>query len=181
MDILDAQREVRTHFVGGFFSQLVSGTLWLVSAGLATWGTARQAILTLVLGGFFIFPMTELLIRLSGNRGSLRPDNGLRHLGMQVAFVLPLSMPLLAPVSQYRLTLFYPAMMVLVGAHYVPFVFLDGMRMFALLAGLLVAGGMAIAMYRPDSFAVGGWYTGIVLLGFAMVGRAIARREPLRH
>jgi hypothetical protein len=31
----------------------------------------------------------------------------------QVAFVLPLSMPLLVPVARYRLTWFFPAMMVL--------------------------------------------------------------------
>jgi hypothetical protein len=43
---------------------------------------------------------------------------------MQAAFVLPLSMPLLLPVGLYRLNWFYPALMILVGAHYLPFVFL---------------------------------------------------------
>jgi len=52
---------------------------------------------------------------------------------MQIAFVLPLSMPLLLPVSLYRLNWFFPAMMILLGAHYLPFVFLYGMRMFAVL------------------------------------------------
>jgi hypothetical protein len=53
---------------------------------------------------------------------------------MQVAFVLPASMPLLVPVGLYRLNWFYPAMTILLGAHYLPFVFLYGMRMFAALA-----------------------------------------------
>ena len=57
---------------------------------------------------------------------------------MQVAFVLPLSMPLLLPVARYSLNLFYPALMVLLGAHYLPFVFLYGMRMFAVLTAALV-------------------------------------------
>jgi hypothetical protein len=49
---------------------------------------------------------------------------------MQAAFVLPLSMPLLLPVGLYRLHWFFPALMVLVGAHYLPFATLYGMRMF---------------------------------------------------
>jgi hypothetical protein len=94
-----------------------------------------------------------------------------------VAFVLPLSMPLLLPVGLYRLNWFYPAMMILLGAHYLPFVFLYGMRMFAALAALLVGGGWVIAMYGSGSFSVGAWYTGVTLLVFAGIGRAIVMRQ----
>jgi hypothetical protein len=177
MDIRDAQREMRTRFVGGFYGQVVSGVLWIASASLATWSSPRAAITTLVVGGFFIFPITELLIRFVGAKGPLSADNSLRYLGMQVAFVLPLSMPLLFPVGLYRLNWFYPAMMVLLGAHYLPFVFLYGMRMFAALAGLVAGGGWVMAMYWASSFSVGAWYTGAVLLMFAGVGAAIVRHE----
>lgn len=177
MNIADAQREVRTRFVGGFYGQLVSGAVWLASASLATWSTPRAAIITLVAGGFFIFAVVELLIRLTGERARLSGDNSLRELGMQVAFVLPLSMPLLLPVSLYRLNWFYPAMMVLLGAHYVPFVFLYGMRIFGVLAALLIGGGIVIALYWSGSFSAGAWYTTAVLLVFAGVGKAIVERE----
>ncbi len=177
MKIADAQKETRTRFVGGFYGQLVSGVLWLVSASLALWSTPRAAIVTLVVGGVFIFPLTELLVRLGGERAVLSPTNSLRHLGMQVAFVLPLSMPLLLPVSLYRLNWFYPALMILLGAHYLPFVTLYGMRMFAALAALLVGGGVVIAMYWSGSFSVGAWFTGATLLVFAGVGKVVAEHE----
>ena len=96
---------------------------------------------------------------------------------MQVAFVLPFSMPLLLPVGLYRLNWFYPAMMILLGAHYLPFTFLYGMRMFAILAALLVGGGVLIALYLSNSFSIGAWYTGAMLLVFAGIGRAIAQHE----
>jgi hypothetical protein len=176
MHIADAQRENRVRFGGGFYGQAVSAALWLASAGLATWSTPKAAIIFLVLGGFFIFPITELLIRISGAR-SLSRENALYQLGMQVAFVLPLSMPLLVPVAQFRLNLFYPALMILLGAHYVPFVFLYGMRMFAALAAALVAGGVVITMYLSRSFSIGAWYTGVTLLLFAVAGRMIVSRE----
>lgn len=178
MTINEAQSEIRTRFVGGFYGQLVSGALWLTSAGLAVSSGPRPSIITLLVGGFFIFPATELLIRVAGERVPISPGNALRSLGMQIAFVLPLSMPLLLPVGLYRLNWFYPAMMILLGAHYLPFVFLYGMRMFAVLAFLLVGGGMLIAMYFSASFSIGAWYTGTILLIFAELGRRIALRKP---
>ena len=177
MRIEDAQWEMRTRYVGGFYGQLVSGLLWLVSASLAQWSGPRSAITTLVLGGFFIFPVTELLLQVAGARTSLSATNSLRYLGMQVAFVLPFSMPLLVPIGMYRLTWFYPGMMVLLGAHYLPFAFLYGMRMFLVLAALLTGGGLMIAMYWSSSFSIGAWYTGLTLLTFAAVGRAVAEHE----
>ena len=177
MDIGAAQREVRTRYSGGFYGQLVSGVFWLASASLATWSTPRAAITMLVLSGFLIFPVTALLIRVAGGTNRLSAENSLHYLGMQVAFVLPCSMPLLLPIGQYRLNWFYPALMVLLGAHYIPFVFLYGMRMFAALAALLVGGGVAIAMYWSTSFSVGAWYAGVVLLVFAGLGRMTTRRE----
>lgn len=181
MRIVDAQWEMRTRYVGGFYGQLVAGALWLLSAALATWMSSRAAISTVVIGGFFIFPLTELLRRLSQHNASMSADNSLRELGTQVAFVLPLSMPLLIPVSLYRLNWFYPGLTILLGAHYLPFVFLYGMRMFWALGSVLVGTGLLIAMYWSGSFSIDAWFTGIVLLIFAGIGWAIARREYRGH
>lgn len=68
-------------------------------------------------------------------------------------------------------------MTVLLGAHYLPFAFLYGIRMFAALAALLVGGGLVIAMYWSRSFRAGAWYTGATLLVFSGLGRAIAQHE----
>jgi len=68
-------------------------------------------------------------------------------------------------------------MMILLGAHYLPFVFLYGMRMFAVLAAFLIGGGTLIAMYFSASFSTGAWYTGIILVVFAVLGRMIVHDE----
>ncbi len=177
MQIEEAQLENRTRYVGGFYGQLVSGLLWLISAALAEWSSPRAAITTLVVGGFFIFPMTELLVRVVGARASFSPTNSLWRLGMQVAFVLPPCMLLLYPVGMYRLNWFYPGLMILLGAHYLPFSFLYGMRMFWGLAAVLIGGGYMIAMYLSESFSIGAWYGGFALLVFAGLGWMIAERE----
>jgi hypothetical protein len=177
MHISEAQREMRTRFVGGSYGQFVSGLVWLVSAALAEWKGPRAAIAALVIGGFLIFPATVLLLRLAGPRITLSAENSLNSLGMQIAFVLPPSMLLLIPVGLYRLNWFYPAMMILLGAHYLPFVFLYGMRLYAVLASLLIGGRALIAMYGSTSFSVGAWYTSAALLVFAAAVWAIRRQE----
>ena len=60
MVVADAQRDVRLTFMGGFPGQTVSGAIWLLSAALGTWASPRMAILVLVVGGVFIFPLTQL-------------------------------------------------------------------------------------------------------------------------
>ena len=172
----DAQREVRTVYAGGFFGHLVSGVIWLASAALATWGSPRPAIIMLVLGGFFIFPITTAILAALRRPHSLSESNPFRYLAMQVAFVLPLSMPLVAPITIYHTAWFFPSMMVLLGAHYVPFATLYGMRSFIPLAGILILSGIALAHIAPNSFSVGGWTTGVVLVAFAIVARWEAAR-----
>jgi len=177
MDIQDAQREVRSVYIGGFWGQLVSSVIWLVSAMVSTWVTPRASILTVVIGGFFIFPLTQMLLRLSGRRASVSRDNSFHSLGMQVAFVLPFSMLLLVPVGHYDLSLFFPALMVLLGAHYFPFATLYGMRMFLFLGGILIAAGIVIAHWFSGTFSVGAWVAGLALFVFAWIGRSIATGE----
>jgi hypothetical protein len=67
--------------------------------------------------------------------------------------------------------------MIVVGAHYLPFIFLYGMCQFGLLAGLLIGGGIVISMYLPTKFALGGWVAAVVLLVFAFIGRSVALRQ----
>ncbi len=177
MDIQDAQREVRSVYIGGFWGQLVSSIIWLVSAALGTWVSPKASILTILIAGFFIFPLTQMMLRLSGRPARVSKENSFHFLGMQVAFVLPFSMLLLVPVGLYHLNWFFPALMVLLGAHYLPFATLYGMRMFLFLAAVLAGAGVLIAVYFADTFSLGAWAGGMFLFAFAWIGRRIATFE----
>lgn len=179
MEIEDAQWEMRWSFLGGFGGQLVSGLLWMGSAALATWVAPRPAILVLVLGGVGIFPLTQVTVRLLGRPGRVSPGNALYGLGAQVAFVLPLTLPLVGAATLYRADWFYPSFMIALGAHYLPFVFLYGMRMFGVLCGILVTVGILLGTLFPMPFPAGGWFTGVLLLVFAFAGRAAILREEV--
>lgn len=180
MEVARAQKEVRTVYLGGCVGQLVSSALWGASALLATRFSLKTGGLFLVLGGFFIFPCIQLILRLMGRPASLRGENPLAGLAMQVAFTLPLTLPLVGAVALLKPAWFYPAFMIVLGAHYLPFVFLYGMPMFAVLCGLLVGGGVLLGLYAPGQPVLGAWMTAAVLLVFALLGRFLVAREAGR-
>lgn len=177
MTVAEAQREMRRALMGGFMGQLVSGLLWLATAALATWSGPRPAISLLVLVGFFIYPLTLLGLRLIGHRVPVSKANPLNGLGIQAAFVLPLCLPVVAAAALYRLDWFFPAFMIALGAHYLPFITLYGMRMFGVLTAILVAAGVTFALYIRVPFSTGAWFTAVVLLVFAVLGRIRAEGE----
>jgi hypothetical protein len=177
MDVQDAQREVRSVYIGGFWGQLFYSIVWLASAAMGTWVSPKASILTVVIGGAFIFPLIKMLLRLSGRPASVSKENPFNILGMQVALVAPFSMLLLIPVALYHVNWFFPALMILVGAHYLPFATLYGMRMFLFLAGILMAAGVLIAHYFSGMFSLGAWIAGLTLFVFAWIGRSIATSE----
>lgn len=177
MTVTEAQLDIRTGLLGGFMGQLVSGVLWLASAALATWSTDYWAFGLLLVGGFFIYPLTLLGLRVIGHSPSVAKGNPFNQLGTQVAFVLPLSLPLVGAAALCRPEWFYPAFMIVLGAHYLPFVTTYGMRMFYVLAAALVASGITLALYVSLPSQTGAWFTGVILVLFAFIGRHLVIRE----
>jgi hypothetical protein len=167
MLLADAQREGRDVYLGGFVGQLVSSLIWLISSAVATWVQPATGFWTLAIGGAAIFPLTQASLGLSGRRASLSADNPLRYLAMQIAFTVPLVLPLAGVAALRNPGWFYPACLLIVGAHYLPFVFLYGMRTFAALAASLIGAGWAIALFAPDQIVMGGWSGSAILFVFA--------------
>jgi hypothetical protein len=79
-----------------------------------------------------------------------------------------LLLPLVGVVALYKENLFYPALMLVLGVHYMPFKTLYGMRAFAILAAFLLLGGVSLGLgWLPNTFALGGWITAATLLIFS--------------
>jgi hypothetical protein len=175
MEIKSAQKDIQTAYLRGSVGQAVSGLIWLVSAALGTWVSERYAILVLVLVGILIFPLTTLTLRLLGHSAGLPKNHPFNQLATQVAFIVPLNLPVIGAASLYNINWFYPAFMLIVGTHYMPFIFLYGMWEFAFLSAALIGGGVAIGMLLPHTFATGGWLTGAILLLFALLVQVMPR------
>ena len=152
--------------------------VWLASAAIATFVEPKVGFWALAIGGAAIFPLTVTLLRLAGRPAALCRENPLGYLAMQIAFTVPIVLPLAGTAALYKLGWFYPACMVIVGAHYLPFVFLYGMKTFAVLAAALICAGFAIGLYLPDQVVLGGWVGGAILFVFAFALLGAFKNAP---
>ncbi len=172
-----SQREMRSAFLGGFAGQLVSGLIWLGASAVSVIVSQNYGMVFLFLGSMGIFPLTQFILRLMGRPARVPVGNGLWALGSQVAFTVPINFLLVGAVILYRPLWFFPAAMIVVGSHYLPFITLYGMKMFGVLAALLVSLGVGLALYGPAIFSLGGWLTGVILIVFAFLGRLSVIKE----
>lgn len=177
MKIENCQREMRIAFLGGFAGQMISGLIWLVAAATSVWFQPRVGMAVLFFGSMLIFPLTQGALRLMGRSARVSTANKLWGLGSQIAFTVPLNFLLVGAATLYRENWFFPAAMIVVGSHYLPFVTLYGMQIFAALAALLVIAGAGLALYLPEYFSLGGWFTAITLILFAFIARLQILRE----
>ena len=175
--VSESQREMRSAFLGGFAGQLISGLIWLGASTVSVVVSQNSGMLFLFLGSMGIFPLTQLLLRLMGRPARVSDGNGLWALGSQVAFTVPINFLLVGAVILFRPLWFFPAAMIVVGSHYLPFITLYGMKMFGVLSVFLILTGTGLALYGPAIFSLGGWLTGVILIVFAFLGRLSVMSE----
>jgi hypothetical protein len=162
--------------------QLVSAVLWAASAAIAETGRRGLAEVVIVAGGFFIFPLTLLSLKLAGRSVASTKGSPMNALAIQVAFTVPLGLPAVLTLAHFAPNLFYPATLMLVGAHYLPFATLYGMKHWLVLAGTMVVGGFVLGWELPLGFAAGGWLGAALLAIFAVVGwRLVVAEERRAH
>lgn len=171
------QKEMRTVFLGGFAGQLVSGLIWLAASGTSILINGQYGIAVLFFGSMGIFPLTKLTLHMMGRSVKVNEENGLWELGYQISLTVPINFLLVVAIILYRPMWFFPGTMIAVGAHYLPFITLYGMKMFGVLAAMLIFIGTGLALYGPQIFSLGGWLTGVILITFAFIGRAIVLKE----
>jgi len=173
----DAQRDVRVAHLNGGSGMLVSGLVWIASGVVALTAGPRAAMLTNFFGGIAIFPLAMLLNRGLGRSGLLADRNPLGDLARESAFMMVICIPLAFVAAMVRVEWFFPAMMVVVGAHYLPFATLFGMRLYWALGGAMIAAGYLVAL-GGGSVAQGAFVGGGLELAFAPLAWLAARREP---
>ncbi|SFC23892.1 hypothetical protein SAMN04488102_10487 [Alkalibacterium subtropicum] len=180
LTLSEAQTEMRSAFLGGFAGQLVSGLIWLTASWFSVYRSPVHGMIVLFFGSMFIFPLTQLTLRILGRRAKVSDENRLWALGSQIAFIVPIDFLLVGAVILERQLWFFPAVMIIVGAHYLPFMTLYGMKLYGFLGILLILGGVTLALFGPALFSLGGWLTGGLLILFAFIGRFIVIKEEAK-
>lgn len=177
MFVAQAQAQMRASYRSGSVGAAVASAVWLASASTTVVAGAGWGIAVMLIVGFFIYPLTQLVLRALGGRASVPSDNPLRELSVEVPIVGPAMLPLVGAATLYRTEWFYPALMLAMGAHYVPFSFLYGMRSFIGLGAVMAVGGLAVALWAPSLHVVAAFCTALLMLAFAV----LAHRRHVRE
>ena len=176
---VDQHAEYRAFHRGGAVYLLVEAALWLAAASVGYLGHESTAVVLLVFGGMFIH-----LVASGISRRLKFPEpsegNRLAVLNTFVALTIPLGLPLIyMACGDGRLNLFFPAFSILVGAHWLPFVYIYRMWTFSLLAGIMVALGIFFGFINTASFSAAGFAASAALLVFGLLHLRLVQREVL--
>jgi len=174
---LDAcQRDMRAGYLGGAPGVLVSGSVWAVAACVAAWLSPQRAVWALFVGGMFIHPIAVLCTRLLGAPGRHTSGNPLGALAMATTFWMIAMLPLAYGIALWRIELFFPAMLLVIGGRYLCFHTLYGNRMFWMIGAVLGLAGYGLASLKAPP-VLGAAAGALIEIVFAFVLLASARRE----
>jgi hypothetical protein len=171
--------EMRLTYWGAVPHTLFTALIWISAGLVGDYFSTSAAILFFIVGGTFIFAGGELLRKLMKTPQLITKENRLPQFFTLLAFTVPLSYPLIYLAIRNNIDHFFPAFMILIGAHYLPFVFGYRMITFGILAVILVALGTFISLVYPLSFSIPAYITGGILLVFAALHYYHVKKEIL--
>jgi len=171
-----AQRDMRTAYLDGAPGVLVSGTVWAVAACYAALVSPERAIWVLFVGGACIHPLAVLLVRLLGRSGRHAAGNPLGPLAMATTVWMIMMLPLAYGIALWRIELFFPAMLFVIGGRYFCFHTLYGRRLYWAFGAVLAAAGWGLAAAHAAP-VLGAFAGAAIEIVFACLLFAGARRQ----
>jgi hypothetical protein len=144
-NLKDAQADMRVGYTNGAIGVIVSGTMWLTSGLVALWDTSAHAIWALLIGGVFIFPVSNVIEKILGKRAHHTKGNPLGALAMEGTIWMIMCLPLAYGLSLLHHEWFFQGMLMIIGGRYLTFTTLYGLRLYWVLGALL--GGAAYLLF----------------------------------
>lgn len=177
---LEQHNQYRICFRGGSVYLIVEAMLWLVAAVVGKAGQTSAAIGVIIFGGMLIHPLTLSLSRLF-KLAALPDTNPLPMLSTLCALTIPRGLPLIFLVIRNGdYNLFFPAVAILIGAHWIPFIYIYQMKTFAVLAGLFLAVGIVFGFIYTESFSAAGFISAGILSLFALLHHRLTGKSAPR-
>lgn len=176
MDFIESQKDMNLSYVCGATGVLVSGAVWTLAGVIGIAISNVASMIALFVGGMFIFPLSVMLSKQMSASGKHSSENSLRHLALETLPVLFCGLLIAFYVAQFKIELFFPIMLLTIGARYFSFQTLYGLKEYWLLGALLIIAGIVCAISGAPVI-VGAFTGGILEIVFALAlikkGKAI--------
>ncbi len=167
---------MRHAYLGGAPGLGASAVVWLLAGVLTVLRDPKAGMLALVIGGMSIHPLAVLACRLLGRPGAHRKENSLAPLALESTAILLLGVFLAFVLSGFRVELFFPVMLIVIGGRYLTFQTLYGWRTYWFCGIILAVLGVFAAMFGfPVVVSVFGG--ALIEAAFALLVFARARGE----
>lgn len=172
----DAQRDMRVAYIDGAPGLLVSATVWAVAGLVCLLRMPLDAVWALYAGGVLIYPLSLLLTRALGRTGSHAPGNPLGALALATTVWMILMLAVAYGIALWRIALFFPAVLCVIGGRYLCFATVYGMRLYLVCGAMLALAGYGLATLHAAPAAAA--FCGAIIEGaFAAIILAGKRRE----
>jgi len=173
---MDYHKEIRQSYLGGFSILIIEGFFWILAGILWNFVSFKIGILVIIISGTFFYPLSQLL-QIILKRPKIRKENPLNLLFTQISLIIPFSFPLIFLLTKENVNLFFPALTITIGAHYLPFIYAYKMKTYWILAILLVLCGSLFGYIVTDNIYYCAYYTGSILLLFAIINHYLIKKE----
>lgn len=145
MSVTGAQSDMRRGYYSGAAGILASALVWFTAAGVAALISSQKGIWALLIGGMLIHPIGLLICKLLGARGAHTKGNPFGLLAGASTFWLVFCLPIAYLLSTQQPSLFFPAMLLIIGGRYLVFATIYGIRLYWALGLVLAGAGFVLA------------------------------------
>jgi hypothetical protein len=168
MKFEDAQNDMNFSYFGGGTGVLVSGLVWCIAGIMALMFSNQSSMLTLFFGGMFIHPLAILLSKIFKRPGNHDPKNPLGKLALESTIILFVGLFLAFYIAKLQVAWFFPIMLMIIGARYLVFNTLYGIKTYWVLGGFLMLSGM-LCILLGANFIIGAFVGGVTEIVFSLV------------
>ena len=156
---------------------LTLGLIWLLSAYVGTFEW-QLSILILLLGVTLFQPILFLASKTLGAK-NIHKDESLKLLTKSI--IIGILFGLIVGFFPFveNINLFFPAFTVMFGIIFGAIWYAAGLRVYGLVALLLIGGGAYIGYYFPEDFTRAGYYSAFVMTGFGILSGIFGKKAHI--
>ena len=176
MNFKDSQKDMRVAYLGGGTGVIVSSIVWLISGIVAIYFTEEISIMTFFLGGIIIYPLGIASVKFFKRTGKHLENNALAFLAFESTAILFIGLFIAYSIFQVEKHWFFPVMLMVIGARYLIFQSIYGMKIYWILGLLLVVSGM-LSLISNQPFHIGAIIGGILEIVFGVLIIQLVRNQ----
>ena len=168
MDFQLAQKDMRNSFILGAPGVLISGIIWFAAGLVATFYSFQMSIIFFFFGGMLIHPLSVVISGKMNKTYTQDKNNPLVKLALEGTILLFVGLFLAFTFSQTNPNLFYPIMLLIIGARYLTFQTIYGSKIYWVLGACLLALGMCLILVFELPYSQAAMLGGIIEVVFSV-------------